>query len=105
MPTIKVENQIIELDNDGCLVDFNQWSPEVARDLAEREGIPELTDKHMRVLNVMREHYEKFNVAPMVHMLAKECGNTYRELHNLFKKQPGKRAAKLAGLPKTSGCV
>ena len=105
MPTLNVVNKTVELDDEGFLVDFDQWSPEVARGLAEREGIPELTDQHMRVLYVMREYYQKFKVAPMVHLLARECGNTYRELHNLFKKQPGKRAARLAGLPKASGCV
>ena len=105
MPTLNVVNKTVELDDEGFLVDFDQWSPEVAKSLAEREGIPELTDQHMRVLHVMRGYYQKFKVAPMVHLLARECGHTYRELHNLFKKQPGKRAARLAGLPKASGCV
>ena len=105
MPILEVAHQSVELDDEGCLVDFDQWSPAVAKSLAEREGIPELTDQHLRVLYVMREYYQKFNVAPMVHLLARECGNTYRELHDLFMRQPGKRAAKLAGLPKATGCV
>ena len=105
MPTLEVVNKTVELDDAGCLVDFDQWSPEVARNLAEREGISQLTDQHLQVLYVMREYYQKFKTAPMVHLLARECGHTYRELHDLFKKQPGKRAARIAGLPKASGCV
>ena len=105
MPALKIADKTIELDNEGCLVNFEEWSEEVARALAEREGIAELNQQHIKVLHVIRKYYQNFKVAPMVHMLAKECGNSYRELHDLFKKQPGKRAAKLAGLPKATGCT
>lgn len=98
-------NEIIAVDEDGYLIDFSLWSETVARLLAEREGIPKLTDEHFEVLHTIRRYYEKFHVAPMLHLLAKECGKTYRELYTLFKKQPGKKASKLAGLPKASGCV
>ena len=97
MPTLEIVSKTVELDDAGCLVDFDQWSPEVAGRLAEREGIPDLTDPHMQVLHVIREYYRKFKVAPMVHLLARECGHTYRELHNLFGKQPGKRATSRNG--------
>ena len=105
MPTLQVDGKTIQLDDDGHLVDFNQWSEDVARALAQQDGIDELVDDHMKVLHTMRDYYHKHKVAPMIHLLAKECGKTYRQLHALFKKQPGKRAAKLAGLPKATGCV
>lgn len=98
-------NDVIAVDEEGYLIDFNLWSENVARLLAEREGIPKLTDEHLKVLHTIRRYYEKFRVAPMLHLLARECGKTYRELYVLFKKQPGKKASKLAGLPKASGCV
>jgi tRNA 2-thiouridine synthesizing protein E len=41
----------------------------------------------------------------MLTLVTKECGVSFKELHRLFEKQPGKRAAKLAGLPKASGCT
>ena len=98
-------NEIIAVDDEGYLIDFNLWSETVARLLAEREGIPRLTNEHIEVLHTIRRYYEKFQVAPMLHLLAKECGKTYRELYALFNKQPGKMASKLAGLSKASGCV
>lgn len=105
MPALRVAEQTIELDDEGHLVDFKQWSVEVAEALAEKEGIDELTEDHLKVLRTIRQYYDEFSVAPMIHLLARECGKTYRQLHTLFKKQPGKRAAKLAGLPKATGCV
>ena len=105
MVKLELAHTIIELDEDGFLAHYDQWSKEVAEALAEREGIGALTAEHMHVLDTIRGYYDKFNVAPMVHLLARDCGKTYRDLHRLFKKQPGKRAAKLAGLSKSKGCV
>lgn len=105
MPALQVAETTVELDEEGHLVDFSQWSVDVAAALAEQEGIGELNDDHLKVLHTIRRYYEEFKVAPMIHLLARECGKTYRQLHTLFKKQPGKRAAKLAGLPKSTGCV
>ena len=105
MPPLQIGEEPIGLDDEGHLLDFEQWSPEVARRLAEREGLGELTDAHFQVLHIIRDYYRKFKVAPMLHLLASQCGMTYRELHDLFHKQPGKRAAKLAGLSKATGCV
>ena len=92
----------VELDDDGCLKDFSQWSVEVARALAECEGI-ELTEDHLAVIRVIQAYYKKHKVAPLLTMVTRECGKSFKDLHGLFHKQPGKRAAKLAGLPKGIG--
>lgn len=105
MPQIQIGTEPIGLDDDGHLLDFEQWTPEVARLLAEREGLGELTEAHFQVLNTIRDYYRKFGIAPMLHLLSRECGMSYRQIHDLFHKQPGKRAAKLAGLSKATGCV
>ena len=104
MSTLELENGSVALDDAGHLEDFNQWSVEVARALAERDGI-ELTQEHLKVIQMIRAYYEKHTAPPMLTMVSKECGVPYRDLHGLFQKQPGKRAAKFAGLPKTSGCT
>ena len=105
MPTLNLSDGPVDLDDEGCLLSFDRWNPDVARALAEREGIPDFGEAHMNVLHAIRKYYGEFKVAPMLHILTRECGLTYRELHGLFSKQPGKRAARLAGLPKTTGCV
>jgi tRNA 2-thiouridine synthesizing protein E len=104
MAILQLKTGGVELDDEGYLKDFNQWSEEAGRALAEREGI-ELTEEHWKVIRVIRTFYQKHRVAPMLTFVSKECGQPFKELHALFRKQPGKRAAKLAGLPKTSGCT
>ncbi len=44
----------IELSDEGFLTDRGQWTEEVAKVLAEEEGI-ELTKKHLEVLNYLRK--------------------------------------------------
>ena len=105
MSQLNIAGKAIELNEEGFLRDFDQWSPEVAESMAAREDIPVLTEQHLLVLDTIRAYYRKFQVAPMVHLLVKECGMSFRDLHNLFHKQPGKRAARLAGLPEATGCV
>lgn len=104
MPVLELEDGSIELDEDGYLKSFDNWTEEVGRALAEREGI-ELEDEHMKVIAVIRDFYSSHRVSPMLTMVAKQCGYSYRDLHKLFGKQPGKRAGKIAGLPKSTGCA
>ncbi len=104
MSFLEMENGTVELDDEGHLKEFSRWSTEVARALAQRDGI-ELTEEHLEVIRMIRAYYEKHHVAPMLTLVSKECDKSFQDLHNLFQKQPGKRAAKLAGLPKTSGCT
>jgi tRNA 2-thiouridine synthesizing protein E len=104
MTILKLNDGSVELDEEGHLKDFGQWSEEVAQALAQRDGI-ELTEEHLTVIRMIQAYYQKHNVAPMLTLVSKECGKSFKELHGLFQKQPGKRAAKLAGLPKTTGCT
>jgi TusE/DsrC/DsvC family sulfur relay protein len=104
MDILELEDGNVELDEAGCLKDFGQWSEEVARALAERDGL-ELTEGHLKVIRTIRSYYEEHKVPPMLTLVSKMCGMSFKDLHELFQKQPGKRAAKLAGLPKASGCT
>lgn len=104
MTMLDVKDRRVELDDDGYLKDSSQWSVEVATALADHDGL-DLTEEHLRVIRVIQAYYQKHTVAPILTLVSKECGKSYKELHRLFGTQPGKRAAKLAGLPKTSGCT
>ena len=104
MSTLELNDGSVELDDAGHLQNFSQWSPEVARAMADLAGI-ELTDRHMKVIEMIQAYYQKHKAPPILTMVSKQCDVPYKELHGLFGKQPGKRAARLAGLPKTSGCT
>jgi len=95
----------IEVDEDGFICDPDKWNEAVAETLAETEGIEELTEEHWKVMNYLRDYYQKFGVAPMIRKLCKETGFPLKKIYDLFPSGPAKGAFKVAGLPKPTGCV
>ncbi len=101
----------VAVDQEGFLVDLNDWSEPVAEALANAEGIT-LQAEHWEILRVLREFYQEFQLSPATRPLIKytalklgpERGNSMH-LNRLFKGTPAKLAAKLAGLPKPSNCI
>lgn len=95
----------IQLNEEGFLTDPTQWNEEVAVELARREGIEMLSDRHWEVIRFMRSEYETKGTGPSVRMLGKTSGVPIKELYELFPKGPAKLAAKIAGIPKPRGCI
>ena len=94
----------IDLDEDGFLKRPEDWSRKVAEYFAKLENI-ELTEDHWKVINYLREYYQKFGIAPMIRKLCKETGYPLKEIYELFPSGPAKGACKVAGLAKPTGCV
>ena len=92
-------------DAEGFLTDASQWNEQVAEEIAEENGIPELTDRHWLVVNFMRERFLSTGAAPSIRSLGKESGVPVKELYELFPKGPAKLAAKIGGIPKPRGCI
>ena len=106
-----VDSHKYALDPEGYLVDMTEWSPEVAEALAYEEGIA-LTDEHWEVLEVLRDFYRRYEMAPAMRPLVKAVGKSLgsdkgRSIHlmRLFPGSPAKVAARLAGLPKPTHCL
>jgi TusE/DsrC/DsvC family sulfur relay protein len=95
----------LELNEEGFLVDPSQWNDDIAVELARREGIDPLTDRHWQVIRFMRSEYEAKGTGPTVRVLGKTSGVPIKELYELFPKGPAKLAAKIAGIPKPRGCI
>ena len=95
----------VELNDEGFFVHPEQWSEEMAAELARREGIDELTDAHWQVIRFMRAEYVAKGTGPTVRVLGKTSGVSIKELYQLFPKGPAKIAAKIAGIPKPRGCI
>jgi len=116
MPYIEVKGKKLELDEDGCLQDWQQWDEDVAKALAADDRFTgakvELTDEHWEIIRFLREYFEKYGVAPPIRQLVKEVkkalgpekGNL-QYLYKLFPQGPAKDACRIAGLPKPTGCV
>jgi len=105
VPSLNVDGREIEVDEDGFIVNFEDWSEEVARAIAAIDGVHTLTDDHWKVINYLRDYYRQFQIAPMIRKLCKETGFTLKYIYELFPSGPAKEACRVAGLPKPTGCV
>jgi tRNA 2-thiouridine synthesizing protein E len=103
--SITVQGAQIEVDEDGFIQEPTKWTESVAAVLAETEGVNVLTERHWQLINYLRDHYQKFGIAPMIRKMCKEVGMKLNEVYELFPTGPAKGACKAAGLPKPTGCV
>lgn len=94
----------ITLDSDGYLGNWQDWTPEIANLFAAEEGI-ELTERHMIVINFARAEFEKDGDAPTLRRITKQTDVKTKELYKLFPDGPAKKAARIAGLKKPTGCL
>lgn len=106
MPLIEGKGKKLEVNEEGFLINPQEWDKEAAELLAEEEeGIQELTKDHWAVINYIRDYYLEKNLAPMVRKVCKTTGFQLRYIYELFPSGPAKGACKVAGLPKPDGCV
>ncbi len=101
----------ITFDKEGFLRRLEDWSPEVAEQIAEREGI-ELSDAHWEIIALLREFYQRFEASPanraLVKFTAQQLGAEKGRsiyLMSLFPGSPAKLGSKIAGLPKPDNCL
>lgn len=100
-----------EFDKEGFLKDLSDWTPAVAEQIADREGIA-LSDAHWEVIELLREFYRRFEASPanraLVKFAAQELGPEKGRsiyLMSLFPGSPAKLGSKIAGLPKPDNCL
>ncbi|GHC26532.1 TusE/DsrC/DsvC family sulfur relay protein [Aidingimonas halophila] len=101
----------VPLDTESYLIHLNDWTPAVAQAMAAEEG-RELTDLHWEVIEVLRDFYHRFEMAPSMRPLVKAMTQTYGPekgksiyLMRLFPDSPAKVGARIAGLPKPANCL
>ncbi len=106
---IEVNGVTIETNANGYLVNLDDWSEDVAKYLAEEEGVT-LSDKAWDVINYLREEYfENNGNQPNERHMVKHFKDIWTDLdkvdtkalYNLFPRGPAKEAGKIAGLPET----
>jgi tRNA 2-thiouridine synthesizing protein E len=98
-------------DGEGFLRRLDDWSPEVAEQLAAAEGIT-LTPAHWEVLALLRQYYAQFDSSPAMRPLVKYCAQHLGPdkgksiyLLSLFPGSPARLGSKIAGLPKPDNCL
>lgn len=108
---LEFNNQQIDTDKQGYLLDYTLWTKELAPIIAKQENII-LSEQHWEVINFVRNFYLEYNTSPAIRMLVKAMAKALGEdkgnsiyLYKLFPKGPAKQATKIAGLPKPARCI
>jgi TusE/DsrC/DsvC family sulfur relay protein len=106
-----IDGREIETDPEGFLRELSDWSEDLARAIAEKDGLS-LTDGHWEVINFLRQGYAENGTVPNIRILQKLMKAEYgpekadsKYLYELFPYGPAKQGCRIAGLPKPTGCV
>lgn len=95
-------------DPDGYMYDLSPWSPEIAQDLAHKEGLGELSAMQWRVINSLRTTYRKEGNAQSAHRVLRSLMKEFatdgggRSLYQMFPLGPVSQGSRVAGLPMAS---
>lgn len=97
MPVIEYQGTQVEVDQDGYLADADKWDENIARALADNEGVGELTGDMMDVITFMRSYYRNYQAFPILNSV---CKNVHQPADCVNEEfiDPLK-AWKVAGLP------
>ena len=104
MPTIEIAGKTVQVNEEGFLTEFDEWSEEIARELAKNIEI-ELTDEHWKMVKFMRSDYKEKGESPTSRRMQIAGGFPVKQQFELFPKKPAKKLAYIAGVPKPKGCV
>jgi tRNA 2-thiouridine synthesizing protein E len=98
----------LDKNEQGYLADHNEWSEEIAREIAAEDGIDELTERHWDVIKFLRNEFiDNHGSQPNDRSIVKGMSAFWGEkvgqndLYDLYPMQPSKQASKIAGLPES----
>ena len=105
----EINGNTIETNEQGYLLDADDWSEEFASELAKREGI-ELFVDHWELILYFRDYYSEYQTNPTMHTIVRTLGKMKGEhfhnqkayekhIYSLFPMGPVQEICKLAGLP------
>ena len=108
MKNIFVEGNLIETNDQGFLLNLDQWSESYAIEMARNDNLHLYTD-HWELIYYFREYYLQNLVAPTMHQMIIELMSKNIKFHDkkkyeehiyaLFPSDPIREICKLAGLP------
>lgn len=101
MKEITVNQKKIVIDDDGFLVNREDWDEAVAQTLAKHLDIPKLDEEQLEIINFLRSYYNKFHAFPILRNVCKQVKQSGACVNNEFVDPM--KAWKIAGLPKLDG--
>ena len=101
--TTVIANTEVSVNEEGYMTDLNQWTREVALEIAEQEGVT-MTDKNWEVIDWIQTQYR--NEVPLtIRKVGKSGVTDIKGFYALFPNGPLKKASKIAGIPKPASCI
>jgi len=99
--TLEYGSKKIQVDEEGYLINIDDWDETVACALAEREGISKqcpLKEEQIEILRFIRDYYKKFGSVPVVRAV---CTKVHQPGRCEYIQFPDPiTACRLAGIPK-----
>jgi len=104
MSTTTIAGREVQVDAEGFMTEYDEWTEDLGRELAANIGI-EMTDDHWATIRFLREDFAEQQETATLRRVTKVGGIPTKQLFQLFPKKPAKKMAYVAGLPKPRGCV
>lgn len=104
MPVIEIAGKQVNVNEEGFLTQYDEWSEEIAKALAAQIDL-NLTNEHWKAINFLRADYKNVGETATSRRVQTVGGIPVKEQFALFPKKPAKKMAYIAGLPKPKGCV
>ena len=95
----------VEVDEEGFLVNPDDWTEEMAPEIAKEVGINELNDTHWKVIRFIRDDFKEKGQIPTIRRIKNAGGVPTKDVYDAFPNGPAKKAAMISGLGKPQGCV
>ena len=105
MATKTYAGKTVEVDDEGFLVNPDDWTEDIASEIASDIGLGDLTELHWKVINFMRSDFKEKGQIPTIRRIKNAGGVSIKDVYSLFPDGPAKKAAMVAGLGKPQGCV
>lgn len=74
----------ITYDEEGFIIDPNQWTETLATILAESAGIKKLTKPHLDIIHFIRERYLSYGSIPPMRIICRKLGTERDAVKGLF---------------------
>lgn len=106
-----VDGKTIELSEAGWLLNLDEWSEELAKQIAVTENVGDMGEEHWNIINLAREFFEENGSVCEPRKFSKLMQKKYdkdhssqKYIYSLFPTGLIKCANKIAGLPRPKGC-
>ena len=105
MATEVIAGTEVQVDEEGFFVEPQEWTEEMAPELAAEVGVESLSEDHWTVIKFARSDYFENGDSPTLRRVTAGSGVPTKELFRLFPKKPAKKISYVSGIPKPTGCV